>query len=92
MLLGFETEKNLLHYGLFYPVKFFFYIYFLVQVTLVGMVFEKAERNTDVNFVLDDGTGRIKCRRWYFSCMLNAMLIIYDFGQVWISFLLIRTS
>lgn len=76
MLLGFETEKNLLHYGLFYPVKFLFYI-FLVQVTLVGMVFEKAERNTDVNFVLDDGTGRIKCRRWYFSCMLNAMLIIY---------------
>ncbi|CAL0323113.1 unnamed protein product [Lupinus luteus] len=33
-------------------------------VTLVGMVFEKVERNTDVNFVLDDGTGRIKCRRW----------------------------
>ncbi|KAL5054022.1 hypothetical protein RYX36_034704, partial [Vicia faba] len=22
------------------------------------------EGNTDVNFVLDDGTGRIKCRRW----------------------------
>jgi hypothetical protein len=39
---------------------------FLVQVTLVGMVYEKVERNTDVNFVLDDGTGRIKCRRWYF--------------------------
>ncbi|KAK7260800.1 hypothetical protein RIF29_27098 [Crotalaria pallida] len=36
----------------------------LTNVTLVGMVFEKAERNTDVNFVLDDGTGRIKCRRW----------------------------
>ncbi|XP_019447508.1 PREDICTED: replication protein A 32 kDa subunit A-like [Lupinus angustifolius] len=36
----------------------------LNNVTLVGMVFEKAERNTDVNFVLDDGTGRIKCRRW----------------------------
>ncbi|KAJ1420134.1 hypothetical protein SESBI_14574 [Sesbania bispinosa] len=34
------------------------------NVTLVGMVFEKAERNTDVSFVLDDGTGRIKCRRW----------------------------
>jgi hypothetical protein len=38
---------------------------FLVQVTLVGIVYEKAERNTDVNFVLDDGTGRITCRRWY---------------------------
>ncbi|TKY58224.1 Replication protein A 32 kDa subunit A [Spatholobus suberectus] len=36
----------------------------LNNVTLVGMVFEKVERNTDVNFVLDDGTGRIKCRRW----------------------------
>lgn len=36
----------------------------LNNVTLVGLVFEKVERNTDVNFVLDDGTGRIKCRRW----------------------------
>lgn len=36
----------------------------LTNVTLVGMVYEKTERNTDVNFVLDDGTGRIKCRRW----------------------------
>ncbi|XP_020202714.1 replication protein A 32 kDa subunit A [Cajanus cajan] len=36
----------------------------LNNVTLVGMVYEKVERNTDVNFVLDDGTGRIKCRRW----------------------------
>ncbi|KAK7293554.1 hypothetical protein RJT34_16422 [Clitoria ternatea] len=36
----------------------------LNNVTLVGMVFEKAERNTDVIFVLDDGTGRMKCIRW----------------------------
>lgn len=36
----------------------------LTNVTLVGMVFEKSERNTDVNFILDDGTGRINCRRW----------------------------
>ncbi|KAL2318283.1 hypothetical protein Fmac_032159 [Flemingia macrophylla] len=36
----------------------------LNNVTLVGMVYEKVERNTDVNFILDDGTGRIKCRRW----------------------------
>ncbi|WVY90839.1 hypothetical protein V8G54_036353 [Vigna mungo] len=36
----------------------------LNNITLVGMAFEKVERNTDVNFVLDDGTGRIKCRRW----------------------------
>ncbi|XP_015885314.1 replication protein A 32 kDa subunit A isoform X1 [Ziziphus jujuba] len=34
------------------------------NVTLVGMVFNKTERNTDVNFTLDDGTGRIGCRRW----------------------------
>ncbi|KAI9106373.1 hypothetical protein K1719_021901 [Acacia pycnantha] len=36
----------------------------VTNVTLVGMVFEKVDRNTDVSFVLDDGTGRIKCRRW----------------------------
>ncbi|KAF7830194.1 replication protein A 32 kDa subunit A [Senna tora] len=36
----------------------------VTNVTLIGMVYEKAERNTDVSFVLDDGTGRIKCRRW----------------------------
>ncbi|KAI4316231.1 hypothetical protein L6164_024230 [Bauhinia variegata] len=36
----------------------------VTNVTLVGMVFEKAVRNTDVGFILDDGTGRIKCRRW----------------------------
>ncbi|XP_024025535.1 replication protein A 32 kDa subunit A isoform X2 [Morus notabilis] len=34
------------------------------NVTMVGMVFEKTERNTDVSFFLDDGTGRISCRRW----------------------------
>ncbi|XP_054798899.1 replication protein A 32 kDa subunit A [Prosopis cineraria] len=36
----------------------------VTNVTLVGMVFEKVDRNTDVSFVLDDGTGRITCRRW----------------------------
>ncbi|GMY17743.1 replication protein A 32 kDa subunit A [Fagus crenata] len=36
----------------------------VVNVTVVGMVFDKAGRNTDVAFALDDGTGRIKCRRW----------------------------
>ncbi|KAJ9689441.1 hypothetical protein PVL29_014900 [Vitis rotundifolia] len=34
------------------------------NVTLVGMVFNKAERVTDVGFTLDDGTGRIDCNRW----------------------------
>ncbi|CAN6583522.1 unnamed protein product [Malus baccata var. baccata] len=30
------------------------------DVSVVGMVFDKAERNTDVGFTVDDGTGRIK--------------------------------
>lgn len=34
------------------------------NVKLVGMMFEKTERVTDVSFVLDDGTGRIDCHRW----------------------------
>ncbi|KAJ8763832.1 hypothetical protein K2173_003614 [Erythroxylum novogranatense] len=34
------------------------------NVTVVGMVFDKTEKVTDVNFVVDDGTGRIGCRRW----------------------------
>ncbi|KAM7473574.1 hypothetical protein LguiB_020817 [Lonicera macranthoides] len=34
------------------------------NVKLVGMVFNKAERVTDVSFVIDDGTGRIDCNRW----------------------------
>ncbi|XP_021991019.1 replication protein A 32 kDa subunit B [Helianthus annuus] len=34
------------------------------NVKLVGMVLNKAERVTDVSFVLDDGTGRIDCNRW----------------------------
>ncbi|XP_052199446.1 replication protein A 32 kDa subunit B-like isoform X2 [Diospyros lotus] len=34
------------------------------NVTLVGMVCNKAERITDVSFVIDDGTGRIDCNRW----------------------------
>ncbi|GAV77894.1 tRNA_anti domain-containing protein/RPA_C domain-containing protein [Cephalotus follicularis] len=36
----------------------------VTNVSVVGMVFDKAERVTDVGFVLDDGTGRIGCRRW----------------------------
>ncbi|KAI3444166.1 hypothetical protein Pfo_000831 [Paulownia fortunei] len=34
------------------------------NVKLVGMVFDKSERVTDVSFVIDDGTGRIGCNRW----------------------------
>lgn len=28
------------------------------------MAFKKAERVTDVTFVIDDGTARIECSRW----------------------------
>ncbi|PIN12853.1 Single-stranded DNA-binding replication protein A (RPA), medium (30 kD) subunit [Handroanthus impetiginosus] len=34
------------------------------NVKLVGMVFDKSERVTDVSFVIDDGTGRIRGNRW----------------------------
>ncbi|RZC71108.1 hypothetical protein C5167_034329 [Papaver somniferum] len=34
------------------------------NITLVGMVFNKAERVTEVAFTIDDGTGRINCNRW----------------------------
>ncbi|PWA78408.1 replication protein A, subunit RPA32 [Artemisia annua] len=34
------------------------------NVKLVGMVLNRADRVTDVSFVLDDGTGRIDCNRW----------------------------
>lgn len=34
------------------------------NVKLVGMMLNKAERVTDVSFVIDDGTGRIDCYRW----------------------------
>ncbi|XP_074269212.1 replication protein A 32 kDa subunit B-like isoform X1 [Silene latifolia] len=33
-------------------------------VTIVGMVFNKVERVTDIGFALDDGTGRIDVHRW----------------------------
>ncbi|KAI9191332.1 hypothetical protein LWI28_007063 [Acer negundo] len=36
----------------------------VTNVTLVGMVFNKDERASDVSFTLDDGTGRIDCKRW----------------------------
>ncbi|KAF7090114.1 hypothetical protein CFC21_092927 [Triticum aestivum] len=35
-----------------------------VKVRLVGRMMNKAERITDVRFILDDGTGRIEVNRW----------------------------
>lgn len=44
----------------------------LLQVTLVGLVYNKEERASDVNFTLDDGTGRVVCKRWqYFAPNMN---------------------
>ncbi|KAG0578151.1 hypothetical protein M758_4G001600 [Ceratodon purpureus] len=34
------------------------------NVTLVGMVHDKDERNIDTSFMLDDTTGRIEIKRW----------------------------
>ncbi|KAL3536017.1 hypothetical protein ACH5RR_004478 [Cinchona calisaya] len=34
------------------------------NVRLVGLLLNKAERVTDIEFVIDDGTGRIDCFRW----------------------------
>lgn len=34
------------------------------NVTLVGLVFNKTERVTDVAFVINDGTGHIDCIKW----------------------------
>ncbi|WOG81307.1 hypothetical protein DCAR_0100453 [Daucus carota subsp. sativus] len=36
----------------------------VANVSVVGMITSKTERVTDVNFTLDDGTGRIDCIRW----------------------------
>ncbi|KAG6414415.1 hypothetical protein SASPL_127137 [Salvia splendens] len=39
-------------------------------VKLMGMVFDKTARVTDVSFVIDDGTGRIGCKRWLMSSLI----------------------
>ncbi|KAG9134851.1 hypothetical protein Leryth_001153 [Lithospermum erythrorhizon] len=36
----------------------------VTNVKLVGMVYNKSVRVTDVSFLLDDGTGRVECTRW----------------------------
>lgn len=47
------------------------------KVTLVGMVLNKLEKVTDVQFVLDDGTGRIDVTRWY----MLIMFLISEFNR-----------
>ncbi|XVF48156.1 hypothetical protein PTKIN_Ptkin03bG0168700 [Pterospermum kingtungense] len=36
----------------------------VTYVTVVGMLFNKNVRSSDVRFHLDDGTGRVECIRW----------------------------
>ncbi|KAE9464254.1 hypothetical protein C3L33_03838, partial [Rhododendron williamsianum] len=54
----------MLHPVLIYNWGVTYAVAYGLAVTLVGMVFNKAERVTDVSFVIDDGTGRIDCNRW----------------------------
>jgi len=40
-------------------------VFGIIQVSLVGLVCDKDESKvTEVRFTLDDGTGRIDCKRW----------------------------
>lgn len=69
-----STESNLQTYTLFQSPDFFCYesllscvvmFLVLVQVSLVGLVCDKdISKVTEVRFALDDGTGRIDCKRW----------------------------
>ncbi|PIA26188.1 hypothetical protein AQUCO_09600030v1 [Aquilegia coerulea] len=34
------------------------------NITLVGIVCDKVDRQTEVAFTIDDGTGRLDCKRW----------------------------
>lgn len=43
----------------------------------MGMVLNKAEKVTDISFLLDDGTGRVACNRWYASYL--AFIFIFCF-------------
>ncbi|CAI0376466.1 unnamed protein product [Linum tenue] len=36
----------------------------VTNVTVVGMVSDIVEKVTDMGFIIDDGTGRIGCKRW----------------------------
>ncbi|CAN1825469.1 Replication protein A 32 kDa subunit A [Linum perenne] len=38
----------------------------VTNVTVVGMVSDKDEKVSDIGFIIDDGTGRVACKRWYF--------------------------
>ncbi|GLJ27476.1 hypothetical protein SUGI_0539120 [Cryptomeria japonica] len=51
------------------------------NVTLVGMVFNKEERITDVSFYLDDGTGKIEVKRWVNDAMESTEMAVVQNGS-----------
>ncbi|KMT17727.1 hypothetical protein BVRB_2g034790 [Beta vulgaris subsp. vulgaris] len=54
-------------------------------VKMVGMVFDKVEKVTDVSFNIDDGTGRIGCKRWLNEAFdRQQMEVIEDGMYVWL--------
>nr|CAB3451578.1 unnamed protein product [Digitaria exilis] len=50
------------------------------NIRLVGMVNGKTERNTDVSFTLDDGTGRLDFIRWEITTVSPGGIIIITFS------------
>ncbi|KAK9058031.1 hypothetical protein SSX86_022871 [Deinandra increscens subsp. villosa] len=45
----------------------------VVNVSVVGMVFNIVERNLDVTFTIDDGTRKLDCKRCYIHIMSDLM-------------------
>lgn len=49
------------------------------------MVLNKSERVTDVNFLIDDGTGRIECNRWYTTATtLSTPVYFFSYVVGWL--------
>lgn len=60
-------------YGFWFVASNFLTIW--AQVTLVGRLCNKVGRISDITFVLDDGTGRIDCIRWWI--LLNLFYLFF---------------
>ncbi|KAK2993500.1 hypothetical protein RJ640_015184 [Escallonia rubra] len=61
-------------------------VLYAILVKLVGMVSSKAERVTDVSFVIDDGTGCIDCNRWVNEAVdtkeMEGILPVIDYNEI----------
>ncbi|CAO2816594.1 unnamed protein product [Amaranthus hypochondriacus] len=53
----------------------------VTNVKLVGIIFDKTEKVTDVSFTLDDGTGRIGCKRWLNEAFDRKQMEIIEDGM-----------